>query len=33
MKYGGIDIDLSYSPIMRYQTRLPHVLYPLLHSL
>lgn len=24
MKYGGIDIDLSYSPIMRYQTRLPH---------
>ncbi|KAK8812994.1 hypothetical protein WA538_001865, partial [Blastocystis sp. DL] len=23
MKYGGIDFDLSYAPINRYQTRLP----------
>ena len=25
MKYGGIDMDLSYSPITRYQLRLPRV--------
>lgn len=25
MRYGGIDFDLSYAPINRYQTRLPLV--------
>lgn len=33
MKYGGIDFDLSYAPINRYQTRLPVVgMLPAVHG-
>ena len=32
MLYGGIDFDLSYAPISRYQTRLPQVVvYVVVH--
>ena len=31
MKFGGIEVDLSYAPIARYQSRLPNVPSILLH--